>query len=208
VVAVAAFPSASNANMRSMRGEQQRGDRDTRGLVKEGLEAGMTRAAIADWLGVSRPTVTYHARKLGFRTDARFALQYDWSEIRQAYESGLSVRECIGRFGFSTAAWAAAVRRGDVIPRPRERPIEELLVRKWTSRKNLKCRLFGEGLKERECEECGISQWEGQRLELHLHHVNGDGHDNRLENLQVLCPNCHSQTPNYGGRNRRGADGD
>jgi predicted HNH restriction endonuclease len=34
-----------------------------------------------------------------------------------------------------------------------------------------------------------------------LHHVNGQGNDNRLVNLRFLCPNCHSQTPNYGGRN-------
>ena len=36
-----------------------------------------------------------------------------------------------------------------------------------------------------------------------LHHVNGDGSDNRLENLQMLCPNCHSQTENFAGRKRR-----
>jgi 5-methylcytosine-specific restriction endonuclease McrA len=40
-----------------------------------------------------------------------------------------------------------------------------------------------------------------------LHHVNGDGRDNRLENLQLLCPNCHSQTDNFAGRNvRRNTD--
>jgi predicted HNH restriction endonuclease len=36
-----------------------------------------------------------------------------------------------------------------------------------------------------------------------LHHVNGEGTDNRLENLMMLCPNCHAQTPNFSGRNRR-----
>ena len=45
-------------------------------------------------------------------------------------------------------------------------------------------------------------------MSLELHHVNGEGKDNRLENILFLCPNCHSQTENYGKRNapRKGAD--
>ena len=43
----------------------------------------------------------------------------------------------------------------------------------------------------------------GRSLSMALHHVNGDGSDNRLENLQMLCPNCHSQTENFAGRKRR-----
>jgi hypothetical protein len=46
----------------------------------------------------------------------------------------------------------------------------------------------------------GLSEWRGQPLPLELHHVNGDRHDNRVENLQLVCPNCHSITPNWGGR--------
>lgn len=71
------------------------------------------------------------------------------------------------------------------------------------SRQHLKVRLLKEGLKKGVCERCGIDEWLGHSLSLNLHHVNGDGDDNRLENLALLCPNCHSLTPNFGGRNRR-----
>jgi hypothetical protein len=67
----------------------------------------------------------------------------------------------------------------------------------------LKQRLLAEGLKENRCECCGIQSWLGEPLSMALHHINGDGLDNRLENLALLCPNCHAQTPNFSGRNRK-----
>lgn len=80
-------------------------------------------------------------------------------------------------------------------------PLEEILVenRSYKSQ-DLKKRLIEEGLKENKCEECGISEWRGKLLVLQLHHINGNHNDNRLENLQILCPNCHSLTENFNGK--------
>jgi len=64
----------------------------------------------------------------------------------------------------------------------------------------LKEKLIAEGLKENKCEVCGVSEWMGKPIVCQLHHINGNNRDNRIENLQMLCPNCHSQTENYCGQ--------
>lgn len=62
----------------------------------------------------------------------------------------------------------------------------------------LKERLFNTGLKERKCEKCGCGEeWCGEKLSLELHHIDGNHKNNVLENLQILCPNCHSQTKGF-----------
>lgn len=81
--------------------------------------------------------------------------------------------------------------------------LEEILVENsnYPSDK-LKERLIKAGIKKSKCEnpKCGITDWYGEKLKFHLHHINGNHHDNRLENLQILCPNCHSLTDNYSGK--------
>lgn len=58
------------------------------------------------------------------------------------------------------------------------------------------------GLKNTQvCERCGRSEWEGEQIPLQVHHLNGKHSDNRIENLQILCPNCHALTDNYCGKN-------
>jgi 5-methylcytosine-specific restriction endonuclease McrA len=62
-------------------------------------------------------------------------------------------------------------------------------------------RLFDSNLKEHKCEHCGKTEWLGYSIPLELHHINGIHTDNRIENLRVLCPNCHALTDNYRGKN-------
>jgi hypothetical protein len=163
---------------------------------------GKTYTEIARDLGLTKSTVAYHARRLGLPVDDRFARRYDWGVVQAAVEEGLSLRECMQRFGFSRDAWRKAVKRGDIVPRDWVMPIELLLVvGRRTQRGHLKRRLIREGLKENRCERCGIYEWHGKPLNMQLHHINGDGMDNRLPNLELLCANCHSQTDTYGGRN-------
>jgi DNA-binding CsgD family transcriptional regulator/5-methylcytosine-specific restriction endonuclease McrA len=166
------------------------------------IAEGKSYSQISAELGLAKATVAYHARRAGVPVDEKASRRYDWAEVQAAYDSGLSVRGSAAKFGFCHASWNAAVKRGAIKPRPQVMPLEEFLVAgRTTNRVYLKNRLISANLKEDRCETCGLTEWHGAPISLHLHHVNGDGRDNRLENLQVLCPNCHSQTPNYGGRN-------
>ncbi|MNM09740.1 HNH endonuclease [compost metagenome] len=82
--------------------------------------------------------------------------------------------------------------------------LEDILVINSTYKNTnrLKDWIVREGLLKYECQECGISpEWNGKPLRLQLDHINGVNNDNRLENLRILCPNCHTQTENYSARN-------
>ncbi|MEK7212798.1 MAG: HNH endonuclease signature motif containing protein [Patescibacteria group bacterium] len=84
-------------------------------------------------------------------------------------------------------------------------PLKDILVKNsYYQSFKLKNRLFREGLRQQYCEQCGwAKKTENGYLPLELDHVNGDRHDNRIENLRVLCPNCHSLTTNHRGRGGR-----
>src|SRR4051794_11616612 len=96
---------------------------ETRALVSSLLRAGLSRAATARTLGLSRSTVSYPARRLGEPVDERGARRYDWAEVQSFYDKGHSVRACVERFGFSRQTWHAAVQRGAVVPRAFPMPL-------------------------------------------------------------------------------------
>ena len=80
-------------------------------------------------------------------------------------------------------------------------PLDKILNNEVTySTASLKKRLVESGLKKNVCECCGLSEWNGKELPLELHHIDGNHYNNNLENIQILCPNCHSQTEHFRGR--------
>ena len=84
-------------------------------------------------------------------------------------------------------------------------PLEKLLKKNTNIQtSNLKTRLLNNEYFEYKCIICGISEWNGKSISLQLDHINGQRKDNRLENLRLLCPNCHSQTDTFCGKNIKG----
>ena len=126
--------------------------------------------------------------------------RYDWGQVEAYYDSGHTYRECKKHFGFCAEAWAKAVRRGELHARARALPIP-VLLQTTKSRAAVRRRLLSEGILENICSACGLTEWLGSPISMHIDHINGVKDDHRLENLRMLCPNCHSQTPTYGGRN-------
>jgi Zn finger protein HypA/HybF involved in hydrogenase expression len=147
---------------------------------------------------------------------------YSEQELREAVKTSTSIRQVLEKLNivpaggnyqttnrriqklnidtshFTGQAW----NKGKIIGP--KRSIEEYLKEDSVVQSfKLKSRLIAEGLKEHKCECCGITEWNGKPAPIELDHINGNHHDNRLENLRILCPNCHAQTDTYRGKNKK-----
>jgi hypothetical protein len=140
--------------------------------------------------------------------DLRVAVQSNITIIGVIRTLGLSdspghykpVRAAIERLGLDAShikGKAHGTARGSRIE------LSEVLVKgRYSSSVHLRRRLIKEGLLQPVCALCSMGDsWNGKPLVLQLDHENGDPSDNRIENLRMLCPNCHSQTNTYTGRN-------
>lgn len=168
--------------------------------IREALLAGETQASIVRSFNVSKSTVHYHAKVLGLTIAKHiYPKHYDWNEVRN-YLGTHGVRETIRHFGMNNGTWSKAKARGDV---PAKSYYPESVFVPGKNRGSLKRAMKHLGTANQcSAPDCGISTWLDKPLSLHLDHIDGDKLNNNQDNLRLLCPNCHSQTDTYGGRNR------
>lgn len=139
-------------------------------------------------------------------------------EIKLAISNGETMKSLSKRLGIPFSTFKRKLKKlGMYVPnqgrrginRPKDEieskkvPLELVLNNTYKLGTNwLKKRLFDEKIKTEICECCGITDtWNGKKLNLHLDHIDGDKFNNKLDNLRILCPNCHSQTDTYAGKN-------
>ena len=85
--------------------------------------------------------------------------------------------------------------------------LEDILSnKKFCDSYKLSKKLIKAGLKEYKCEKCYLTCWRGEKISLELHHKDGNRRNNNLDNLQLLCPNCHALTDNYRAKNIKGGN--
>lgn len=197
--------------------------------IRQMLQAGKKYKEIGETLQVAKSTIAYHARELGLvRGHPIEFRRYDWAEIQAYYDIGYCQAEVTEHFNMRPGTIRDAVKNGSLkIDRSRcckthrqgkvGVPHETIfIVDSVYSTKVTKQKILRENLIPYSCsnEFCDLYQsvkpvWAGKLLVLHLDHINGIRNDHRLENLRFLCPNCHTQTSTYCGRNKKdGASGE
>lgn len=143
------------------------------------------------------------------------------SEFREVVKNSFCIRDVVGSLGYSRSSGSMAIFVKERIQKmnldtshflgrkskPNGTPrysLNEILIKdsKYENIDRLKKRILKANLIEYKCDKCGNKgEWQGEKLVLQLEHKNGKHNDHRLKNLCFLCPNCHSQTSTYSGKN-------
>lgn len=199
--------------------------------IKEMLLAGYNYPQIMKHLGVAGSTIAYHVKKLSMRKQTNLESLYDWNAVQAYYDKGFSIGEVTSFYNIPPSSFRDARTRGLIktikgrkskywhehrilvdgkysVDKRYTIPDELLLCENSDlSQTGLRKKYLEYSIYECANEKCPLYQstpiWCNGNLVLHLDHINGIRNDNRLKNLRWLCPNCHSQTPTYCGRNKR-----
>lgn len=146
--------------------------------------------------------------------------KYTLEQLKEAIETSISIRQVLFKlnlveqggnystfhkavkyYNLDTSHFTGQNMTGRKFP-SRRKPIEEYLVNESTIKSNeLKKYLLDDKIFEYKCYKCNLTTWNNLPIPLELEHINGVHSDNRLENLTLLCPNCHAQTETYRGKN-------
>ncbi len=132
--------------------------------------------------------------------DLKWAMQQENSAVAASKVLGLAYTTFIRRCKEHGIYAPNQGGKGTKKPRPRRRiPLEKILSNEiMMSSSAIKKKLLEAELKKEECEECGQGPiWNGKRLVIQLDHIDGDRTNNALENLKMVCPNCHTQTDTF-----------
>ena len=200
--------------------------------IREMLGRGCKYSEIMREADCAASTIAYHAKIMGKQQNTFERKTYDWSAIQEYYDEGNTIADVIDHFGVDRSSVRSAKARGDFITiadhdpdrnakrqkRYKERR-KEAQSDRFSPEKVFRidngCSLSVVKRLLRECDAipylCSIElcplnktgQWVGRQIVFHLDHINGRTTDNRITNLRWLCPNCHSQTDTYCGRNNK-----
>lgn len=145
-------------------------------------------------------------------------IKIDYERLLNCIENSNSMKEASEKLGLSFSTFKRkaieyglynpnqgrkGIRREEYEDNNIRIPLDKILNGEFPfySRSSLKKRLLEKGIKKNECEICGINEWMGKDLVCELDHIDGDSQNHRLENLRIICPNCHSQTETHSSRN-------
>ncbi len=174
--------------------------------IRRMLGEGYNQNQIVKALKVAQSTVSHHRKMMGMGNAP--LRKYDWTVIDADLRETRSLKITMKKWGFSYEAYKSAARRGEITlwKSMCSYSLDELLAflsgkRAIPShRRLLRKAMVASGTPNR-CACCKRSKWRGHPLALDLDHVDGDPWNNTIENLRLLCPNCHSITATWRGRN-------
>jgi len=123
------------------------------------------------------------------------SLTLNFNGKNKKYKHNLNIRKFLNKRNEN-------MKRLNQLPKPKNISLQDYLDNKYPIHSNpLKKKLINANVLKHQCNSCKLQTWNEKPIPIQLHHINGNPYDNSLVNLELLCPNCHSLTENWTGKN-------